>query len=146
MAKILVVEDEPGIAEIITLNLQGVGHEVVLAVDGLEALRAFDQNPPDLVVLDLGLPTISGFRLVHLMRQYGAKQHIIVLSALTFEEGEDAVRAGVDDYVTKPCDPNDLVRRVELALSKRSKGSTIPLPRRPFRPPRQPAIRPIAPS
>ena len=128
-AKILVVEDEQEIAEALQVNLEGAGYQVFLAADGLEALRTFDREQPDLVTIDLMVPTISGFRLVQLMKR--PRPHgpvpIIVITALSFEEGEDAARAGADDFVTKPLDPDELVRRVGFVLGKRAApGYRIP--------------------
>ncbi len=119
-AKILVVEDDPEIAEALQLNLESAGHQVLVATDGLEALRIFDQERPDLATIDLGLPKVSGFRLVELMKRPvpPGPVPIIVVTALSFEEGEDAARAGADDFITKPLDPRDLVRKVEFLLAR----------------------------
>ncbi len=119
-AKILVVEDDPEIAEALQVNLEGAGHQVLVAADGLEALRIFDRERPDLATIDLGLPKVSGFRLVELMKRPvpPGPVPIIVVTALSFEEGEDAARAGADDFITKPLDPSDLVRKVEFVLAR----------------------------
>ncbi len=121
-AKILVVEDEPEIAEALQVNLEGAGYQVLLASDGVQALRLFDQQRPDLATVDLMLPEVSGFRLVELMKRPAAPGPVpvIVISALSFEEGEDAVRAGADAFITKPLDPDDLVRKVRFVLEKRA--------------------------
>ncbi len=119
-AKILIVEDEPQIAETLQLNLEFAGHEVLVAGDGLEALQLFDQERPDLVTVDLGVPTVSGFRLVELLKRAEPPVPVIVVTALTFEEAEDAARAGADEFLTKPLDPGDLVRKVDFILTKRA--------------------------
>jgi len=121
-AKILVVEDEPQIAEALQVNLEGAGYQVLLATDGIEALRIFDQQQPDLATVDLLVPSVSGFRLVELLKRPSppGPVPVIVISALSFEEGEDAARAGADDFITKPLDPADLVRKVEFVLAKRA--------------------------
>jgi len=121
-AKILVVEDEPQIAEALQVNLEGAGYQVLLATDGIEALRLFDQQQPDLATVDLLVPSVSGFRLVELLKRPNppGPVPVIVISALSFEEGEDAARAGADDFITKPLDPADLVRKVEFVLARRA--------------------------
>lgn len=122
-AKILVVEDEPDIAEALQVNLEGAGYEVLTAADGVEALRLFDREQPDLATIDLMLPSVSGFRLVELMKRptLPGPVPIIVITALSFEEGEDVARSGADDFITKPLDPNELVRKVEYVLSRRGR-------------------------
>lgn len=118
--KILIVEDEPNIAEAMQVNLEGAGYEVLTAADGMEALRLFDEFHPDLTTVDLMLPSISGFRLIKLLKRAGPPGQVlvIVISALSFEEGEDAVRSGADAYITKPLDPAQLVHEVDYLLGR----------------------------
>jgi len=119
-AKILVVEDEVGLAETLQLNLQGAGFDVVVANDGLEALRLFDQERPDLATVDLLIPEVSGFRLVQLLKRAEPPGPIpvIVVSALSPQEAEEAAQAGVDDFITKPINFGELIRRIEFILAK----------------------------
>ena len=121
-ARILVVEDEREIAEALQVNLVGAGYEVLVATDGLQALRIFDRERPDLVTVDLGLPEVSGFRLVELLKRPGPEGPVpvVVVTALSFEEGEDAARAGADEFITKPFDPHDLVRKIGYVLSRKA--------------------------
>ena len=118
--KILVVEDEPALAEVIHSNIEGAGYDVVVAPDGLLALEAYERERPDLVTLDLRVPTISGFRLLQLLKRSKTKHvaPVIVVTALSFEEGEEAAHYGADDYLTKPFDPADLVARINYLLQK----------------------------
>ena len=116
-AKILVVEDEPQIAEALQLNLQAAGYDVVVAFDGIEALRAFDQESPDLATVDLMIPGVSGFRLVNLLKRTRPIP-VVVVSALNPQEAEEATRAGVDEFVTKPINFAELIRRIEFVLAK----------------------------
>ncbi len=119
-AKILVVEDEVGLAETLQLNLQGAGFDVVVANDGKEALRLFDQERPDLATVDLLIPEVSGFRLVQLLKRGEPPGPIpvIVVSALNPQEAEEAAQAGVDDFITKPINFGELIRRIEFILAK----------------------------
>ncbi|HVG97765.1 MAG TPA: response regulator, partial [Chloroflexota bacterium] len=99
---VLVVEDEPGLAEVLAVHLQASGYQPIIAHDGLEALYALDRVTPHAVLLDLHLPQVSGFRLIQLLKQRPdvPRVPVIVLTALSFQEAEDAVRAGADDFVT----------------------------------------------
>jgi len=118
--KILVVEDEYDIAEVIQLNLEAAGYCVVVARDGVDALRLFDTERPDLVTLDLGVPKVSGFRLLELFKRPGSPGPVpvIVVTALSFEESEEVARAGADEFITKPVAPDELVARVAFTLAK----------------------------
>lgn len=120
MASILAVEDEPGVAEILQVNLEASGHRVTTVSDGEMALSALDGAPPDLVVLDLNLPRVSGFRVIEVMRRTPAWQAVpvIVLTAYNFEEAVDVVRAGIDEFLTKPFDVGDLLTAVDRVLSR----------------------------
>lgn len=122
MAKILVVEDDSQIAEAIQLNLEVAGHQAIIAGDGLEALRLVDTEHPDLITVDLGLPQISGFRLVELLKRGPNPAPVIVITALSFQEGEEVARSGADDFLTKPVDPQEIVRRVESLLARLKPG------------------------
>jgi two-component system catabolic regulation response regulator CreB len=118
--KILVAEDEPGLAEVLGLHLQAAGYEPVMAGDGLEALYALDREGVRAVLLDLNLPQVSGFRIIQLVKQRAdvPSVPVIVITALSFQEAEEAVRAGADDFVTKPFEPMDIVERLERLLAR----------------------------
>ncbi|MBI3973361.1 MAG: response regulator [Chloroflexi bacterium] len=112
---VLVVEDESGLAEILALHLAAAGYTVWTARDGLEALYALERARPDVVVLDLNVPRISGFRLLQLLRRDAATATVpvLVLTALSFQEAREVARAGADDFCTKPCAPEAVVARVD---------------------------------
>src|SRR5688572_12196883 len=115
---ILIVDDEPTIVEVVELYLRREGFEVQTAVDGLAALKAVQQQRPDLIVLDLMLPGMSGLELTRQIRASGALP-IIMLTA----RGEETDRVvglelGADDYVTKPFSPRELVARVKAVLRR----------------------------
>ncbi len=118
--KILVVEDEPDIAEVIQLNLEAAGYSVVVARDGVAALRLFDAERPNLVTLDLGVPQVSGFRLLELFKrpEPPGPVPVIVVTAMSFEESEEVAHAGADEFITKPVEPRELVARVAFTLAK----------------------------
>src|SRR6478735_12089598 len=89
---VLVVEDEPGLAEVLAVHLQASRYQPIIAHDGLEALYALDRVTPHAVLLDLHLPQVSGFRLIQLLKQRPdvPRVPVIVLTALSFQEAEDA--------------------------------------------------------
>ncbi|HHY09004.1 MAG TPA: response regulator transcription factor [Firmicutes bacterium] len=121
--KILVVEDEGKIREIVKLYLQQDGFAVLEAKDGAEALELFRREAPDLVILDLMLPKIPGEEVSAQIRAV-SEVPIIMLTAKTSEE--DRVRgleSGVDDYVTKPFSPKELVARVNAVLRRHRRRS-----------------------
>lgn len=117
---VLIVEDEPGLAEVLALNLQASGFETLTAHDGLQALYLLDQSVPDVVVLDLQLPQVSGFRLIQLLRSRTATARIpiVVITALSFREAEDVVRRGADAFLTKPFVPEEVVNCVERLVAR----------------------------
>lgn len=118
--RILVVEDEPEMLDIIKVNLELAGFEVTLAGDGLEAYEALETLKPDALVLDLNLPNMSGFRLLRLLRrgQDWSTIPVIVVTAFAFEEVEDIANERIDGFITKPFDPSDLVSKLEYVLSR----------------------------
>jgi DNA-binding response OmpR family regulator len=118
--KVVVVEDESEMLDIIGVNLEQSGYEVVRARDGLEGYEAVESSGPDAVILDLNLPNMSGFRLARLLRRDPRWKQLplIVATAFTFEEVEDLANEGVDGFITKPFDPADLVSKLEYILSR----------------------------
>lgn len=118
--RILVVDDEPAIRRLLRVGLGTQGYTVVEAPDGRSALESARAEPPDLVLLDLGLPDISGHDLLKRWREEGAAFPIVILSSRTDEAGiVGALDDGADDYVTKPFGMNELVARIRAALRHR---------------------------
>ncbi len=114
--RVLVVEDDPQVAEVIEWNLLAAGYTVTVVPDGLTALRAFDDARPALVTIDLNVPEVSGFRLVQLFKRFAPNVPVIVVTAFAFEEAEEIVRAGADDFVSKPFDPQELLQKIDYHL------------------------------
>ena len=118
MAKILVVDDEPNIREVVSLYLSRDGHSVIPAADGEEALRLYRQSEPDLVVLDLMLPKVSGLEVC---RRIQADERVPVVMLTARGEEEDRIVGlgiGADDYMVKPFSPRELAARVEAVLRR----------------------------
>jgi DNA-binding response OmpR family regulator len=119
MARILVVDDEPHITEVVRAYLQREGHEVITAADGDTALELARSSRPDLLVLDVMLPGRSGFDVLRTLRAEGLVSAVIMLTAR--DELVDRVAGlemGADDYVTKPFEPRELVARIGAVLRR----------------------------
>jgi two-component system KDP operon response regulator KdpE len=113
---VLVVDDEPQLLRAVELGLRGRGYEVTAAATGAAAVRLTAMNRPDLLVLDLGLPDISGLEVIRRIRQGGDDVPIVVLSARTATtEKVAALDLGATDYVTKPFDMEEFVARLRAA-------------------------------
>ena len=118
VAKILVVDDEPNIREVVGLYLRRDGHIVIPAADGAEALKLYRRERPDLVVLDLMLPEVSGIEVCRRI-QAGRRVPVIMLTARGEEEDRIVgLGLGADDYVTKPFSPRELAARVGAVLRR----------------------------
>ena len=117
-AHILLVDDEVSIQRAVSTLLESRGYHVDVASSGSAALRMAEEQPPDLVVLDLSLPDLDGTEVCSRLRRT-LKTPIIVLSARTGEaEKVKALELGADDYVTKPFGPEELVARIRVALRR----------------------------
>ena len=116
----LVVDDEPTIAEVVSRYLERAGYRTQVAADGVEALAAVASDRPDLVVLDLMLPGIDGLEVMRRMREQGSDRIATILLTAKGEESDRVVglRLGADDYVVKPFSPAELVARVDAVLRR----------------------------
>ena len=119
--RILVVEDEPGIALALELDLTAEGYAVEIASDGNTAVRRASETACDLILLDVMLPGKDGFDVCRDLRRAGLKMPIILLTAKT-QEAEKilGLELGADDYVTKPYSPRELRARIKAALRRAS--------------------------
>lgn len=121
--KILIIEDEPSISFLLRQNLEFEGYEVEEAHDGEAGLQAAETTGPDLVLLDLMLPKMSGMEVCKRLRAKGSEVPIIMLTA----RGQSidkimGLKNGADDYVTKPFDIQELSARIEAVLRRRGKS------------------------
>jgi two-component system alkaline phosphatase synthesis response regulator PhoP len=122
-AKILVVDDEPSILELVTAYLRREGYEVHTALDGPGGLQAARAHKPDLIVLDVMLPGMDGIDLLTRLRRE-SDVYVIMLTAKSEETDKIiGLSVGADDYLTKPFSPRELVARVKAALRRLHSGS-----------------------
>jgi len=122
MPKILLIEDEHSLVEVLTCNLEREGFEVLAAYDGQEGLRQAQLKLPDLVVLDLMLPGKPGLEICHELRMGARTRDIpIIMVTAKAEESDQLVgfATGADDYVTKPYSPKVLIQRIKKELRRR---------------------------
>ena len=128
MTSILVVDDDPGLARALAINLRARGYEVQLAGTGADALRLAASHPPDAVILDLGLPDMEGTDVVTGLRGWTAVP-VLVLSARQDQHDKvQALDAGADDYVTKPFGMDELLARLRAALRRGAASASGDLP------------------
>ena len=115
--RVLIVEDEEGLLEILDLNFSSAGYQVLTAADGVTAWQIFDQEEPDLLVLDLNLPRMSGFRLLELIRSE-SELPVLILTAYDFAEAEEIAQHRPDAFVTKPFDVTELIQTADSLIGK----------------------------
>jgi len=121
---ILIIEDDPDIAELVEYNLVKEGFEVLVSADGEEGLRRSKTRRPDLVLLDLMLPAMDGIEVCRRLRQDPATQSVGLIMLTAKGEESDVVvglELGADDYVVKPFSPRELLARVRAVLRTRSR-------------------------
>jgi len=126
VARVLVVDDDPTVREVVVSYLRAGGHEVVETPDGETALVEADRLPPDLVVLDLMLPGIDGLEVCRRLRADGGRVPVIMLTALGSETDRVlGLELGADDYVTKPFSPRELALRVDGVLRRTAEPEPV---------------------
>jgi len=121
---VLVVEDEESFVEALQIGLTREGFDVTVARDGHEALELFDANPPDLVLLDVMLPKMSGIDVCRQLRQRSQLPIIMVTAKSSEIDTVVGLEVGADDYVTKPYRLRELVARMRAALRRASSDAT----------------------
>lgn len=118
--KILIIEDESHLAQGLKLHLELASHQVIWAKDGVEGMALWQEHRPDLVILDLMMPKKDGFQVLEEIRAVDDKLPILILSARsTVQDKIRALKKGVDDYLAKPFDSQELLLRVDRLLLKR---------------------------
>jgi two-component system OmpR family response regulator len=121
-ARLLVVEDEPNIRELLATSLTFAGFDVVTAADGAEAIRLATTDSPDLVVLDVMLPDLDGFAVTRRIRESGRHLPIVFVTARdSLDDKIKGLTVGGDDYVTKPFSLDEVVARIRAVL-RRTRG------------------------
>lgn len=119
MARVLVVDDDPHIVQLIQINLESRGHDVVTATDGSDALDEVARQKPDAIVCDLMMPVTDGFTVLRTLRIDPETKKIpfVIVSAKTMpEEIRKALEMGADRYITKPFEPEELLAAVDKLL------------------------------
>jgi two-component system, OmpR family, KDP operon response regulator KdpE len=127
VTRVLVVDDEPQIARALSINLRARKYEVDVASGGRAALALAAERPPDVVILDLGLPDLDGLDVIRGIRGW-SQVPILVLSAR--QDSSDKVEAldlGADDYVTKPFGMDELLARLRAAVRRGAPGDDVPV-------------------
>src|ERR1700678_2653703 len=126
MTRVLVVDDEPQILRALRINLRVRDYDVYVAATGTEALEVASRYPPDLVILDLGLPDLDGVEVIEGLRGW-TKAPIIVLSGRADSTDKvEALDAGADDYITKPFGVEELLARMRAAARRVGVGEDLP--------------------
>ena len=122
-ATVLVVDDDPVILKLLEVNFEMEGFEVVRAADGFEGLERAREVLPDIVVLDVMMPRMTGYEVAKALKEGDDTAHIPIIFVTARAQSNDVERGmelGVDDYVTKPFDPLDLIARVNTLLARRA--------------------------
>lgn len=120
---ILIVEDEPAIAELLAINLEFAGHRAVRAIDAEQALAMIQHELPDLILLDWMLPGMPGVRLAEKLRAEERTREIPIIMLTARGDEADKVRGletGADDYITKPFSPKELIARIKAVMRRRA--------------------------
>jgi DNA-binding response OmpR family regulator len=122
-ARVLVVDDDRKVVDLVSLYLKRDGYRVLTAYDGAQALEIAREKHPDLIILDLMLPGMDGLTVCRMLRAEGQTVPIIMLTARSLEEDKlVGLDLGADDYVTKPFSPRELVARVRAVLRRANDG------------------------
>jgi len=127
MSRVLVVDDEPQIVRALAINLRARGYEVCTAGDGGEALERAATHPPDVVILDLGLPDLDGVDVITGLRGWTTVPILVLSGRSDSIDKVDALDAGADDYVTKPFGMEELIARLRAMLRRNTSTETDPV-------------------
>ncbi|MFM8271204.1 MAG: response regulator transcription factor [Gemmata sp.] len=128
MPRILIADDNPSNADLLDAHLDGSGFETKLVHTGTDAIAAAGEWQPDLLLLDVMMPRMSGFEVCRRLRADPATAGISVLMVTALDQANDveaAVDAGTDDFITKPINKNELLLRVRAMLDSRREGAPV---------------------
>lgn len=124
-ATVLVVDDDPAIGRTLRLNLRARGYEVEVVTDGRAALQVVAARPPDLAILDLGLPDVDGIQVLARLRRTSDIPLLVLSARYGSETKVQALDLGADDYLTKPFDINELLARIRVALRHSTRAEPV---------------------
>ena len=126
MTRVLVVDDEPQLLRALRINLRVRGYEVDTAATGGQALETAGRHPPDLVILDLGLPDLDGVEVIGGLRGWTSAPIIVLSGRADSTDKVEALDAGADDYVTKPFGMDELLARMRAAARRAAPAEEAP--------------------
>jgi len=115
-AHLLVIEDDPDIARVLVSDLEDAGYRVTHAADGLAALEAYAKHTPELILLDLNLPGLTGPQVLKRLRQRSGVPVIVLTAMDDVDDKIELFELGADDYVVKPYEPRELIARIHVQL------------------------------
>lgn len=125
-SRILVVEDDPDIRQVLCVYLRHSGFEVFSAMDGSEAIRLIEQSAPHLIVLDLMMRPVDGWEVLHWLRAHRLALPVLVLTALyRLDEQVQGFEEGAIEYITKPTQPSKIVERIRTILGLNAEQRTM---------------------
>jgi len=119
--RILIVDDEPDITETLKFLMESEGFETIIALDGEEALKKAREENPDIMILDVMLPKINGYKVCRLLKFDSKYKHIPILMVTARSQEEDKIigeETGADEYITKPFDINEILEKIHFYLNK----------------------------
>lgn len=125
MMKILVVDDDSNILELVNIHLSQAGYEVMKASNGIEALELLDEDLPDLAVVDVMMPGMDGYELTKRLRDEANIPVLLLTAKGELEDKEKGFLAGSDDYVVKPFEPKELLFRINAILRRYDKAVDV---------------------
>ena len=126
MTSVLVVDDEPQILRALRINLRVRQYEVHTALTGAEALEVAAKHPPDLIILDLGLPDLDGVEVIQGLRGWTSAPILVLSGRADSTDKVEALDAGADDYVTKPVSMDELLARMRAVTRRTAPGEDLP--------------------
>lgn len=118
--KILIVDDEPDIVETLKFLIESEGFESIVALDGEDALKKAKEENPDVIILDVMLPKINGYKVCRLLKFDSKYKHIPILMVTARSQEEDKIigeETGADEYITKPFDINEVIQKIHAYLN-----------------------------